>query len=162
MTPEGMGRQYRSTAISREVPRLRVRRNNQGEWARRSTSAPLTPPRTTGARPPARAQLPERARSPRVRRESSNRPTEIREPNPARRNMQPTHSTRTNSNGNATSRETYLARMVICTTFARLVSESDARSVIQLAEKLLRRKVTSPLEAFLSLSLCKAQNDQLR
>lgn len=155
-----MGSKYHSQEVPRKAPRLRVLRNSKGEWVRRcTTSASTSPSRRTSARPSTRRRQRSRTTSPRVRHTSETRSRiDNRDRVPIRNSRQVTPEPQRCPVPIAPApREVHLARMVLCTTFARLVSLSQPGSVIALAEKLLRRKVTSPLEAFLSLSLSNAQ-----
>ena len=156
----------RHQPLEQERPlRLHVRRDHRGRWARysprpdptRRTSGQESRPKET--RWSASPRLHSRNRAPPDNIQCSSRQqarTHIDSSGPQVNSDnsqfrasqgQPSLSARNQS------KQMFLARMVICTAFARLVSQSRDNSVNHLAERLLRQKIGSPLEAFLTLSL---------
>lgn len=137
------------------LPLLRVRRDHRGHWTRRT-------PTPTGSGAASRSSTSGRKRrrspSPRVRTHfnhserytgSRRGPRTERAKTPPRR--QPDRLTQVPRA--SSSKSDFLARLVICSHFADLVSQSGIAAVNALAEKLLRHKIGTPLEAFLLLAL---------
>lgn len=154
----GMGKRHyprkaqKKAARKRRKLTLKVKREPQGDWRRASTPTPDPLPETDPAsRSPATGEPLDRKPLPWVSPPTS--PSSGREGS----SDHPTTSLIAPGNGPVGSkqspREAHLAKLVICTTFARLVTNSGSKLLHELAIKMLRQKITSPMEAVLALSL---------
>lgn len=137
---------------NRREPKRRVQRNAPRTRDRVSTPTPVIPRRAHHrSYSPARGRSPTRSRSPRVRR--STHYSKNKESRSDRKSKKPKDTYTSTSSEINLRKEILLARLTVCAAFAKLVTNSSDESVLKLAKRLLRRKINSPLGAFLALSL---------